>query len=129
MSSMDRGEGNLKENIKVDPGTEDELSVPTKLSRVTPRNSLAGNPSPTSLNPTPHANVRDTVGEFMKTTVDSLRFVVATTGGNHTKADNNTAEASFELWRTTISAARGPKYSQSITHAKFSPAITTVLWE
>lgn len=63
MSSMDRGEDDLKENIKVDSGTEDELSVPTKLSGVTPRNSLAGKPSPTSLNPTPHANVRDTVGD------------------------------------------------------------------
>ena len=63
MSSMDRGEEDLKENIRVDSGTEDELSVPTKLSRVTPRNSLAGKPSPTSLNPTPHANVRDTVGD------------------------------------------------------------------
>ena len=65
----------------------------------------------------------------MKNTADSLRFVVATTSGNHTKAVNNTAEASFELWRTTISVAGGPKYSQSNTHAKYSPAITTILWE
>ncbi|KAK3172776.1 hypothetical protein OEA41_006101 [Lepraria neglecta] len=55
---MDRGEDDIRENIRVESGTEDELSVPTKLSRVTPRNSLAGKPSPTSLNPTPHANLR-----------------------------------------------------------------------
>ena len=128
MSSIGRGKADLKENIRSDSGTEDELSAPTKLSRVAPRNSLAGRPSPTSLNPTPHANVRDT-GRLLNCTTDSWHFVVATVGGTHTKAINNTAEAPFEPRRSTIAAAHRPKHSHTITHTECSSAFTTNLWE
>ncbi|KAL2037911.1 hypothetical protein N7G274_009386 [Stereocaulon virgatum] len=66
MSSIDREEADLKGNTSVDPGTEDELSAPTKLSRVTPRNSRAGRTSPTSPNPTPHANLRQLAALIQK---------------------------------------------------------------
>lgn len=36
----------IKENTRADSGTEDELSAPSKLSRVTPRNSSTGQASP-----------------------------------------------------------------------------------
>ena len=58
MPPMDMRGTDYKENVRVDSGTEDELSVPTKLSHVTPRSSVAGKTSPV-LNLTPHANVRD----------------------------------------------------------------------
>lgn len=59
MSSLESGDSDLKENIWIDSATEDELATATKPPRITPRNSLARTPSPTSLNPTPHADVRD----------------------------------------------------------------------
>ncbi|MCJ1274502.1 hypothetical protein MMC21_002298 [Puttea exsequens] len=52
---MDSEETDSKENVWFDVGTEDELMAPAKLSRVTPRNSIAGKASP---KPTPHANLR-----------------------------------------------------------------------
>lgn len=48
---------NIKENIRVDSGTEDELSAPSKLFCVTPRNSAAGQACPTEQGRTPFANV------------------------------------------------------------------------
>lgn len=60
MSPLESGDADVKENIWIDHATEDELAAPSKPPRITPRNSLARIPSPTSLNPTPHANVRNT---------------------------------------------------------------------
>lgn len=57
IGKMDDGDTRLKENVWIDAGTERELSVPSKSSRVTPRNSVAGRPSLMAPKPTPHATV------------------------------------------------------------------------
>lgn len=57
MSLFYKTESDTKENLRVDSGTEDELSAPSKLCRVTPRNSIAGQASPTGRDPTPYTNV------------------------------------------------------------------------
>ena len=57
MSMLYKTVSDIKENIVIDSGTEDELSPPSKLFRVTPRNSAAGQASPTGLDPTADANV------------------------------------------------------------------------
>lgn len=54
---MDHGDADLKQNAWIDAGTEDELSISSKLSRVTPRSSVAGRASLTAQKPTPHATV------------------------------------------------------------------------
>lgn len=46
-----------KKNIRVDSGTDDELSAPSKLFRVTPRKYAAGQASPIGHDPTPYAKV------------------------------------------------------------------------
>lgn len=57
MSMFYKTVSDTKENIAIDSGTEDELTAPSKLFRVTPRNSVAGQASPIGLDPTPYANV------------------------------------------------------------------------
>lgn len=47
----------IKENVWVDSGAEDELAAPSKLCRVTLRNSAAGQASSAGHNATTHANV------------------------------------------------------------------------
>ena len=57
MSVFSKQISDTKENIVIDSGTEDELSAPSKLFRVTPRNSVAGQANPIGLDPTSYANV------------------------------------------------------------------------
>ena len=59
MSSLYKTVSDTKENLRIDSGTEDELSAPSKPFRVTPRNSIAGQASPTGRDPTPYTNVSD----------------------------------------------------------------------
>lgn len=47
----------IKENVRVDSGTEDELAAPSKLYRVKLRKSAAGQASSAGLYATTHANV------------------------------------------------------------------------
>lgn len=47
----------LERNSRLDYGTEDELSAPLKLSRTTPRSSLAGGPNAAASKVTPYADV------------------------------------------------------------------------
>lgn len=49
---------NLKESLRKDYSTEDELSAPAKLARVSPGISLAGKAREAAPKATPHANVR-----------------------------------------------------------------------
>lgn len=57
MSALYQAVSDSKENIRVDSGTEDELSAPSKSFRVTSWNSVAGQASHTGHDPTSYANV------------------------------------------------------------------------
>lgn len=54
MSMLYEKMSDIKENIRVDAGMEDELSAPSKLVRIT---LAAGQASPTGHDPTAYANV------------------------------------------------------------------------
>ena len=49
---------NIKEDVWMDSGIEDELSAPSKWFHIAPRNSPAGQASSVGHNPTTHTNAR-----------------------------------------------------------------------
>ena len=57
MSPLEGSVPNVKENIKMDIETEDELSDPSMIFRITQQHSAAGQITQVGHNPTPYANV------------------------------------------------------------------------
>lgn len=57
MSTLEGTVSDIEENIKMDIGTEDELSDPSILSRMSQRRSAAGQITQVGHDPTPYANV------------------------------------------------------------------------
>ena len=57
MAAFWRKDPTTAEKAQMDVGFEDELSVPTRLPRVTPRNSIIGEAIAPASKETPYANV------------------------------------------------------------------------
>lgn len=108
----------IKENLRVDSGIEDELSAASQLIRVTPRKSTAGQASPTGRDPTPYANLRHLAGLIRKPSTPQRR--ASSTGATTSRGYNvgvQSAKSSTSGTRRPLQASLTTRSNPATPHA------------